>query len=85
MTISLRRFKTQFKVNTNASNVFSSYFREKKDKERNDFCLPCVFADGAHLSEKAKEKESKEEDDQVGEDLNEPEPFGVTSGARSKL
>jgi hypothetical protein len=43
-------------------------------------------ADGAHLSEKAKEKESEMEDNQpLGEDLNEPEPFGITSGARSKL
>ncbi|KAH7624319.1 hypothetical protein Ndes2526B_g00505 [Nannochloris sp. 'desiccata'] len=56
-------------------------------KEDDDFpeTLQDAIQDGAHLSEKAKEKESKEEDDQVGADLNEPEPFGVTSGARSKL
>jgi hypothetical protein len=44
-----------------------------------------IFTDGAHLSEEEKKKENAKDDDQIGEDANEPEPFGVTSSARSKL
>ena len=39
------------------------------------FCFQICSADGAHdLSEGEKKKESQREDEELGEDVNEPEP-----------
>jgi hypothetical protein len=56
--------------------------------EDDDFpeTLQDAIQDGAHVSQKEKKKEDEKVMKQLeGGDLNEPEPFGVTISARSKL